>query len=338
MSTPPAAQAQAPTPSAVSEPCATREAQERAGRFQRLLATTLPATTRRLRGWLDWLYPVRCLHCDCALLGWHSPGLCTACEKEISWLDHSACRRCGSFLDTGAHANGQQRQPASKTSAPNLSPSGADALVYNPFTSADNADAIITVTPSAQVVISREEQEERCAAVCAHCAGREWRYTRVAGVARYKPPGRELVHDFKFQGNHALARYLAEQMIHRLYACDFPHSYDFILPVPLHPKRLRMRGYNQSLLLAQGVARGVAGELRTDLLRRIRYTQAQALTAPGERAKNIAGAFRADPKALADRSVLLIDDVMTTGATVNECALELRNAGAKRIYVLVWAR
>lgn len=98
-----------------------------------------------------------------------------------------------------------------------------------------------------------------------------------------------------------------------------------------------MRGYNQSLLLARGVAREIAGELRPGLLKRIRFTQAQALTAPSERVRNIAGAFRCTAN-IAGASVLLIDDVMTTGATVNECAQELRKAGAQRVYVLVWAR
>jgi ComF family protein len=112
-----------------------------------------------------------------------------------------------------------------------------------------------------------------------------------------------------------------------------------IMPVPLHPKRLRERGFNQSLLLA----RHVSGCLHIDLdflsLRRVRYTPPQASLAKKERLQNVQGAFELkNSDAVKGRSILLVDDVVTTGNTLNECARILRKAGAEKVFGLSLAR
>lgn len=112
-----------------------------------------------------------------------------------------------------------------------------------------------------------------------------------------------------------------------------------IMPVPLHPKRLRERGFNQSLLLA----RHVSGCLHVGLdflsLRRVRYTPPQASLAKKERLQNVQGAFELkNPDAVKGRSVLLVDDVVTTGNTLNECARILRKSGAEEVFGLSLAR
>ena len=111
------------------------------------------------------------------------------------------------------------------------------------------------------------------------------------------------------------------------------------MPVPLHPKKLRERGFNQSLLLARHIAAQLDVELDFLSLRRIRYTQPQTGLKRDERRKNVRKAFGLkDPKAVRGRTVLLVDDVTTTGNTLNECARLLKRSGAEDVYSAVLAR
>lgn len=112
---------------------------------------------------------------------------------------------------------------------------------------------------------------------------------------------------------------------------------DAIVPVPLHSKRMRLRGFNQSLELARPLARHLGRPLLPRALRRTRPTIPQFQLELARRAENIQGAFTADVP-LRGARVLLVDDIMTTGATLEECARELREAGAARVDVLVLAR
>ena len=114
---------------------------------------------------------------------------------------------------------------------------------------------------------------------------------------------------------------------------------DAVLPVPLHPRRLRQREFNQSLLLAAWVSRRLARPLLPDALRRIRWTDPQITLDREQRRKNVRGAFTVrDPSLVAGRRVILVDDVYTTGATVDECARVLNRAGTEAVYVLTLAR
>lgn len=113
---------------------------------------------------------------------------------------------------------------------------------------------------------------------------------------------------------------------------------DIIVPVPLHAKRLRQRGFNQSLELARPLARRLKRPLAPTALRRTRATTPQFQLEFAERPGNIRGAFAPDPAQVANASVLLVDDIMTTGATLEECCQVLRQAGARDVSVLVLAR
>jgi ComF family protein len=114
---------------------------------------------------------------------------------------------------------------------------------------------------------------------------------------------------------------------------------DLIVPVPLHPRRLRWRGFNQSLLLAKQVSRQYEVPVDPFVLQRKRETAPQTQLAEDERRKNVRGAFATDPaKSLKGKSVLLVDDVYTSGATVNECSRVLLHDRAKEVYVLTLAR
>ena len=129
-----------------------------------------------------------------------------------------------------------------------------------------------------------------------------------------------------------LAEFLARQE-------DFPRRADAIVPVPLHPSRLRERGFNQSELLALRIVPGLEMPIRTDWLRRIRRTRPQVELDADQRAANVRDAF-AVPNGvdLDGTTIILLDDVLTTGHTVQECARALANSGAKAVHVVAVAR
>jgi ComF family protein len=144
------------------------------------------------------------------------------------------------------------------------------------------------------------------------------------------------VHRYKYAGDVTLAPVLGRLMAER---CPLTIDHDLIVPVPLHAARLRSRGFNQSLLLAHPLARRHRVPIAPFLLARTRETLPQVGLHGRDRRRNIAGAFAIARRArVRDRSILLVDDVYTTGATVNECARVLREAGALRVDVLVLAR
>jgi ComF family protein len=118
-----------------------------------------------------------------------------------------------------------------------------------------------------------------------------------------------------------------------------PSQVGMTMPVPLHPKRLRERGFNQSLLLAKPVAGVLGTQLDFLSLRRVKSTQPQTGLGKAERRKNVRRAFEvANPAAINEKTILLVDDVATTGNTLNECARVLRRAGSKKVFCVVFAR
>ncbi len=110
-----------------------------------------------------------------------------------------------------------------------------------------------------------------------------------------------------------------------------------VIPVPLHPQKLAKRGYNQASLIAQGVAETIGSKLEDQILIRTRKTQTQAKLNEVQRIQNVRGAFQADARAGQLASVLLVDDVLTTGATLGACAEALKQAGVGRITLCVVA-
>lgn len=172
---------------------------------------------------------------------------------------------------------------------------------------------------------------------CAACAEHPTALTRLRSVYRYEDGVRSLVHAFKFRGQSSLGKPLAAELA-RCYA-DHGLAADVIVPVPLAVARKRGRGYNQASLLAREVSRQTGAPAAEALRRWGNATpQAQSATAE-ERRLNVVGAFEVGrPGDVAGRRVLLIDDVATTGATLNACAVELLNAGAAEVIGLTLAR
>ena len=151
----------------------------------------------------------------------------------------------------------------------------------------------------------------------------------------YEGPLRELIHLLKYDGMKPLARPLGELLSRAL---PLDEQFDAIVPAPLHWRRRFERGFNQSWLLARELARR-RGLPVVNALRRVRATRSQTGLSNARRRENVGGAFRRRRgRPVNGLRLLLVDDVMTTGATAAACAMALRRAGAVEVRVAVWAR
>lgn len=190
---------------------------------------------------------------------------------------------------------------------------------------------------------------ETSGTLCAECgAGKYPAFDWVYGAGHYSGRLGEAIRLLKYAERVALAEPLGRRMAEALVApciqniplnTDGKLEFDRVVPVPLHASRYRKRGFNQSERLARVVARERGWRLDTQGLARVRATRAQANLDRAERQKNVGGAFKARTGDwFAGMSVLLIDDVVTTTATVGECAFALKSAGASVVCVLGLAR
>lgn len=172
---------------------------------------------------------------------------------------------------------------------------------------------------------------------CAACQVAPPPFDGLRAAFVYQGLARELVQALKYRGVTALAGRLASLCGAAL--DEWAFDSDVIVPVPLAGLRQRTRGYNQAELLARQVGKGLGLPVSTRALVRKRRAPPQARSAGmEERYRNVAGAFQARPSALGGGSVLLIDDVTTTGATLADCARALREAGASRVWAFAFGR
>lgn len=182
-------------------------------------------------------------------------------------------------------------------------------------------------------------------AVCGRCLTHKPHYDATIAAFAYEAPADDLVQRLKYRNGIILAPLLAKKIAHQVaQRCrDMPEEPppDCLLAMPLHPLRLRERGYNQSLLLAQSLRQALHLPLWDGIVERTTHTPPQAELPWKERARNIKGAFRTTgfvEARLAGRHVAVVDDVMTTGATLNELAKVLKEAGVARVTNYVVAR
>jgi len=163
-------------------------------------------------------------------------------------------------------------------------------------------------------------------------------WARSPGI--YQGPLQRAILSLKFAGRRALCRPLADLLAAAVQNGLCPDdSFDFACPVPLHPRRRKERGFNQSELLARYFCEKTGLTLNSSALLRIRFTVPQVMLPPEHRRKNVHGAFSLSPGAeVKGKKVLLIDDIYTTGSTLKECAWVLRRGGAAAVSVLTLAR
>ncbi|MEZ4599796.1 MAG: ComF family protein [Syntrophotaleaceae bacterium] len=173
--------------------------------------------------------------------------------------------------------------------------------------------------------------------LCQSCLLDPPSFAMVNSVGLYEDSLRQAIHRFKYRGVFSLDRPLGILLAAALESLGPDPAPDLLIPVPLHASRLRQRGYNQSLLLARVLGRRWKKPVPTRLLVRKRPTMPQQGLKAADRLRNLKGAFEVRFP-IDGQSVLLIDDVMTTGATARECARTLLKAGAREVSVAVLGR
>ena len=172
--------------------------------------------------------------------------------------------------------------------------------------------------------------------LCPLCQRDPLRIDGVRSVAYFDGTLREAIHCFKYSNLQDLAIPLGKLMSD--YWEKSPLPAETIVPVPLHPDRLRERGYNQATLLARELGKSIGLPIAEDSLARVRATPPQVGLGAQERKENVHDAFRCSSAELKEKRILLIDDVCTTGATLEACSIALRQAGARSVWALALAR
>jgi len=173
--------------------------------------------------------------------------------------------------------------------------------------------------------------------LCPVCAQTTSAVSIIRSPLRFDGAARRAIHQLKYHNLRAIAPTLATYLVRTLRDADYKP--DLIVPVPLHPGRARRRGYNQSWLLAREVGRETCTPISADALARVRDGASQVHTTSVEaRRQNVSGAFACNDSSVSGRRILVIDDVCTTGATLESCAVALRSAGAVDVGGLTVAR
>lgn len=171
--------------------------------------------------------------------------------------------------------------------------------------------------------------------LCGRCRKNEPPYVQARSVFAYDGAVLDAIHSLKYRYNVAIAPALGRLIASSWLAPD--EKIDIVVPVPLHPDRLGKRGFNQSLLIARPLARALEAKIDYAGLKKIRSTKDQIGLDEKERGENMKGAFAAEPHLFDGKTVLLVDDVYTTGATIRACAGALARQGA-RVYAVTLAR
>ena len=178
---------------------------------------------------------------------------------------------------------------------------------------------------------------ESSGAYCSECWGTKSSLDGIRSVFIFDGIVRQAVHELKYRNVQAMSNCLAGFM--SLYFQEYSLGGDVLVPVPLHEKRLRERGYNQSQLLSDDLSGMISVEVKAALLKRVRNTGPQARSASvRQRKANMENTFICDSAEAAGRDVIVIDDVCTSGATLESCAAALKSAGAGHVLGFTLAR
>ncbi len=164
-------------------------------------------------------------------------------------------------------------------------------------------------------------------------------FDKARSVFKYNETSGRMITGLKYQDKTPYAKTLAKLMHGKL--GELGGQFDVITSVPIHPKKLLKRKYNQSAILANKIGRQLGSKANNLILKKPKDTNPQASLTRDERIKNIKGAYKVNEKfkyQIVGKNILLVDDVLTTGATASECAKVLKNAGAAKVFVITAAR
>ena len=198
--------------------------------------------------------------------------------------------------------------------------------------------------PDCQVQVPRIGKPfcERCgiptrgAVICERCKLNPPAYRMMRSWAVFESPIQNGLHSLKYRRNLAFGESIAMQMSDFVSSLEWP--IDVLIPVPLGKKRLKERGYNQVALVARPLAYQLEWRYEPDALWKKRETRSQVGLSVSQRSENVQDAYQADPTIVKQKSILIMDDVATTGSTISACTTALLSAGARDVYVLTIAR
>jgi ComF family protein len=202
---------------------------------------------------------------------------------------------------------------------------------HQPLCPACQNDLPALSAPCCPICLEATPYGERCGACLVHPP----HFDRVFALYHYVFPVDRLIHELKYSAQFALARRWRQELATRL--VTQPHRADRILPLPLHDERLAERGYNQAQEIARALSRATGIALDTQSLSKCRATRPQSESSLKERRRNLKNAFACQTD-LSGQRLLLVDDVLTTGTTLNEAARVLKLHGAEEVTALVVAR
>lgn len=176
-------------------------------------------------------------------------------------------------------------------------------------------------------------------ASCPACPGRTFYFDGAFAGFQYNRPLQDLIHQLKYRNRPGIGRFLGSLLAKRVERePGIPHI-TAVVPVPLHSLRIRERGYNQSAYIARGISSETGIPVLENVLARNRNTPTQTSLSPEARMANVEGVFEVvRAEAVRGATVSLVDDIFTTGATINSCARALLRAGAERVFALAVAR
>jgi len=179
-------------------------------------------------------------------------------------------------------------------------------------------------------------EPQQSAGICARCKTERPAFYALRSCAVFKEPLRPALHKLKYRQDIGLGEALAWDVA--LFLVSLGWQADAIAPIPLSQQRMRERGYNQAGLMALPLARIMRWRYLPHALQRVRHTRSQVGLTAAERRENVQAAFAANPTLVQNKTILLFDDVVTTGATLHSASQALLSAGASRIYALTIAR
>jgi competence protein ComFC len=181
-----------------------------------------------------------------------------------------------------------------------------------------------------------EPQYRRISTLCNDCLSNPTRYQALRSWGIFQGSHRKAIHQLKYRRDVSLGEILVRPVIPWLF--NFKWKIDLVIPVPLSLARLSERGYNQSSLLARPLALGMGIPYRPAVLKKTKETPSQVGLRRELRKKNVVEAFQANRELIEGKNILLVDDVATTGATMDECAAALLKSGASEVYGFTLAR
>lgn len=211
-------------------------------------------------------------------------------------------------------------------------------LIYPPVSIYDICDGAISFIPEHSCIkcgIGLRMIED--GPTCQECENSHYYFDRAVSVVKYEEDIKKLIYRFKYSSHTYLARIMGAMMGQKLRGEGI--NVDLIIPVPLHKKREKDRGFNQSVLLARYIKKEINVPLNINTLLRVKNTKVMHRLTKKERRDNVEDAFKVvENGVIEDKDILLIDDIFTTGATVNACSQLLKNSGAKSVTILTFAR